>query len=684
MKRFTEAILVLAIVLSTASVCWGQFTTVPPGFTQAIFGTSTSSLGGVAFAPNGDVWADNCAFDSGTMFRFPLQGHPVAVNSGTSGLAGCGLTNHPNGNLYSNTDLGVVELSDPMTNATAPTLLRTIGSPGNALGITVDPQTNHLVYVGIDCRFTPTCTIYDLDPSISGPTSTVLKVLDRSVAAFVDGIAFDPSGNFLFLSTRSHWDGTAYVNFFAITILKRDGTLVRQVINNICGECTPHEPDGIAFHAASPQFVVTDNTDGTMTRFDFPNNDFTMIPTGSTFASGGTRGDLSQVGSDGCLYISQGQGTASEDIAQICGGFAPSANSQSVTLHFIPSPTPETQTAAFLTNNNPNDPASHAMSLTVTSVLKSFDVVLTAHYVPTEFSTGRTGPDIADGICEAGSGAPTDNNIDCRLAAGGFVYPTTLITPGDQLVPHCSPYHNKMCVWYSVSTTAKATDEGGNDYIGPVAEKMGWNTNVDLANSSLAGTPNREYLPGWNNLNERLYDRHGEDLENFFKFDITAYFDVTCNIFCVLPADQGGGGYTKHFNDFVWADVPNPPTGTAADTVELFVPVPGSSPFPYLSGVPMLVAFELENESREKSDPTALTKPHSVNVATFLNGAEIPVQYPKGFPTTFTYNPFFKLYYIFLSPAPYLTDGTVYTMQIGCDLFPNPVTVRFLVKKFQF
>ena len=97
----------------------------------------------------------------------------------------------------------------------------------------------------------------------------------------------------------------------------------------------------------------------------------------------------------------------------------------------------------------------------------------------------------------------------------------------------------------------------------------------------------------------------------------------------------------------------------------------------------MLVAFELENESKEKSDPTALTPPHSVNVATLLNGVNIPVQYPEDFPTTFTYNRFSKVYYIFLSPAPYKTDGTVYTLQINSDLFPQPVTATFVVKKFR-
>ena len=70
MKKFIEVALVLAILLLTASVSSAQFASVPEGFTQSIFGTSTSFLGGVAFAPNGDVWSDNCPLgDQGTLVQ---------------------------------------------------------------------------------------------------------------------------------------------------------------------------------------------------------------------------------------------------------------------------------------------------------------------------------------------------------------------------------------------------------------------------------------------------------------------------------------------------------------------------------------------------------------------------------------------------------------------------------------
>jgi len=387
--------------------------------------------------------------------------------------------------------------------------------------------------------------------------------------------------------------------------------------------------------------------------------------------------------------------TGSNEVGGVLVFGEPTQTKQSISLHLNPGAT-STQTASFLTNGNPNDPASHAMKLT-TNVQNpnGIDVLLTANYEPTELTADPTnGVGLADGICEVSqlggilANVDETKDFDCRLAKGGFVYQT--LGTGDVVVPHCAPYHNNMCVWYRATTTATAQDQvpPGSpicsstqgppcyDYIGPVLEEMGWNKNVTLAPSST------EWTAGWDNTNERLYDRHGDDPDIAFKFDITDYFNVNCTIFCVIPNDQSGGGHTKHTNDWVWADIPNPPAGTPADTVERFVPVPSVSPFPYLKGFPMLVSFELENESAETSDGTALTFPHTVNVGTLdPNGIPIPVQFPKGAPTTFTYNKRFKLYSIFLSSAPYtlLSDGTsntVYTLQIGSDLFP-PISVPF-------
>ena len=84
----------------------------------------------------------------------------------------------------------------------------------------------------------------------------------------------------------------------SVVVLKRDGTIAQKI---------PLEfgsgPDGIAFHT-SPPFVLTNNNDGSITRFDFPGNDLTQKPTQSVFASGGFRGDMTQVGPDGDVLTS--------------------------------------------------------------------------------------------------------------------------------------------------------------------------------------------------------------------------------------------------------------------------------------------------------------------------------------------------------------------------------------------
>jgi hypothetical protein len=308
---------------ASESEAQNSFTFLESGFTQTLYGNAPGGFGSPAFAPNGDVWVRlGCLGGPSGLDRFVAgttvadghggMEHPLAVGSPFALISGCGLTNHPDGTIYANTGFGVRNL-DANTGA----LLRTFGPGGNSTGITVDPQTNNVVYVGVDCRFAVTCTIVTINP-ITG-ISSAFAVLPSTTASFIDGIYFDPGGNYLFMSNRGN---TGSPTQFHMTILDRTGTVVNDV-------GMTSEPDGIAFHV-NPSFVVTNNTDGTMTRFDFPSNVFTAPPVQSLFASGGFRGDLTQVGPDSCLYLSQ-EGTRFADnttsgnnsIVQICPSFAP-------------------------------------------------------------------------------------------------------------------------------------------------------------------------------------------------------------------------------------------------------------------------------------------------------------------------------------------------------------------------
>jgi Bacterial Ig-like domain (group 1) len=308
---------VVALAVPAVAEAGQSFLFLQSGFTQEVYGVSSSFMGGVAFAPDGDPWVDSGCGGTGTsLTRFDGSTTYVAFSTtlhpGTlvPSAAGCGLTNGANGNLFSNTGAGVVEL-DPNSGAQ-------IGGPfgpgGDALGIAPDPQTGDLVYVGGNG------TLFKVDEALT-TFSTFSTVTTNN---FVDGIAWDPTGNFLFLSNRSP--------SFRLTILDRNGNLVQHV-------SMTSEPDGISFHASPPKFVVTNNTDGTMTRFDFPADDFTQPPSDTVFASGGFRGDLSQVGTDGCIYLTQdgtryddGTTTSENSLVRICGGFAPPVVAANLTL----------------------------------------------------------------------------------------------------------------------------------------------------------------------------------------------------------------------------------------------------------------------------------------------------------------------------------------------------------------
>ena len=368
--------------------------------------------------------------------------------------------------------------------------------------------------------------------------------------------------------------------------------------------------------------------------------------------------------------------------------FHEQTSSNTVNLQFT-----STSTTQIATVGNPTDPAAQSLALTLASVTPGTTVNVSVQffYEPTEFSTGAPGVGVADGECEPGATDLTD--FDCRLVP--FTYPP-LLPDGGQLVPHIIPSHNLLGVWVRVIATLPDGSPAisPRDYMGPVLWYYAINTNPPLTSAPV----NPEYSAGWNNMNLQMYDRPGTITVNGqvvtnpdidFVNNITTYFK-TCDPNCVGNADPGVGGKTPTLNDIVVAAPPNPPLGTAPNIVERVVPIPGISPFPYFKGLPMLVAFKLENESKEAFISNALTPPNTVSVATFQTtptggiGNSIPVQIPRGFPSTFTYSPFLKTYYIFLSPAPY-TTGVKYILQINSALFPGPVNATFVVKnQFQF
>ncbi len=294
-----------------------SFTFLQAPFTQDLYATHLDFGEGVAFAPDGDPLV---AFV--TMRRIDADGdeptahgdelHPVTVLDATACV---GLANHSDGTLYAN-ELSGITSRDAETGAV---LRGPFGAAGNCLGIAVDPQTGNVVYADA------LGTVSAVDAAFT--TTNVFS----AVAGSYDGMSFDPTGDYLFLANFA---------IGGVTVLARDGSLVQHV--PYAAQCCA---DGLAFHPGAPPFVVSSNTDGTMTRLDFPDGDFTQPPTQMLFASGGFRGDLANVGADGCMYLSQG-GTRFEDgaeteegsLVRICPGFAPPPGSATPVATATPTP----------------------------------------------------------------------------------------------------------------------------------------------------------------------------------------------------------------------------------------------------------------------------------------------------------------------------------------------------------
>jgi len=284
-------LVVVSLVVGASPAAADPFSFLAPGFRQEVYCSIPEFAGGVAFAPDGDLWVSNGVFSDGILRRIDAQStviqngtviHPVILTVGTT--SGLGLTNHPDGFLYSNTSTGVTR-QDAETGLPAG---GPFGPSGNALGIATSPITSELVYVGAGG------ILNAVDPGF-----TTIRVFSAQLnGRFVDGVFFDPTGDFLFAAVRTG-------GFSVAVIRSSDGSIVQSIPMS-------SEPDGIAFKPFPPRFVVTANTNGTMTRFDFPGDDFTLPPTVTNFASGGFRCDLTDVGPDRCLYVTQ-QGTRFDD-----------------------------------------------------------------------------------------------------------------------------------------------------------------------------------------------------------------------------------------------------------------------------------------------------------------------------------------------------------------------------------
>jgi hypothetical protein len=305
------------------------FSYLAPGLTQELVATLPGFGGGsgYAFDTQGNPYTIDVS-GSHHLYKVDMsttnlvdgsQIHPlidlglIHFPNGTD-VYGGNFTSYPDGSVYLNAygygplrvDLSTATVtSNPIPNA-----------PSGFWGIGVDPQLNaagdhNIIYSAGQ--------VQEVDP-VAG---TYVGPLPN---AFADGLAVDPSGNYVFTANGG------------LQVTTRTGT----VIGNY-----GYSPDGIAFaNTGTKQFVATaDAYNATVSEWDFPQNNFALAPTRTTIASGapsGTYLDQANVSPDGYLYLTywdhtvfaDGTVTNNGSIVRIgpAGTFIPPTHSDSISL----------------------------------------------------------------------------------------------------------------------------------------------------------------------------------------------------------------------------------------------------------------------------------------------------------------------------------------------------------------
>lgn len=359
--------MLLPLLISLAKVGGAQpYTTPPPAaFKAEVWASAPGFMAGVVTAANGDVLvrSPDCG-GTATFLRFDPVNTTI-VNSTTLHVfkgaipippsTGCGVVQHGDGTLYTNTLAGVLQLSrtDPNIGAL---LSGPFGAGGDNLGITVDPycsdialdvpmgscpkDKHRLVYIdgnGHDIR--------TVDPA--NPASDTLLATTPASAAIsrMDGIAFGTDKS-LYLASRSPTPGVVVITITDITqgargVFDRLIPLTSEPDGIGSAECLPTVFPGGICPAANSGVIFTNNTNGTISVIALRTP--TTPDAVSQFAAGGFRGDLMLAHSDGSFLFTQNgtrfnNGTVSSDnsvvrISRADGnGFSVSPNNAALVL----------------------------------------------------------------------------------------------------------------------------------------------------------------------------------------------------------------------------------------------------------------------------------------------------------------------------------------------------------------
>lgn len=248
------------------------FSFLDASYTAKIVGNGQSGLAGIAFA-NGKVLRNDGSntlyiLDPGSPFNYHGDNLYGVTTKAMDASFGWGMVVGTDGYLYAQTGSGIRKFD--MTTGTSTVLA---GSAAGTFGMK-QTSTGKLAYSGNDGYL----HLYDL--------STNTDMTSYYSGTFNDDLAVSSSNIFI-----------AALGDCTIRVLDNNGTYIN-TIHSAGGHCA----DGTAFGNGA---VFGNNTDGTITRYDFT-GDFTTPYTESIIASGKSGyQDFAAAGPDGAFYVTR-------------------------------------------------------------------------------------------------------------------------------------------------------------------------------------------------------------------------------------------------------------------------------------------------------------------------------------------------------------------------------------------
>lgn len=276
----TMALLVSAAPLTAQNgnvASGGPFEFVDPGYTARHYAASLCGYGdcyatGIAFDQGGNLirrsqdGATIYMYAPGTSSFLGAQVHNVSATHNLGTYSGWGMASTGN-NLYMATNGNLAKVD--LTTFTVSNLFDNAGNSGAFYGLKLMANGNLVYNSGNTVR------IYDF------ATQTSTQIYNDG--NFLDDIATSSDGH-IFVAALSNC---------SVRVLSSTGSLINSISSGHC-------PDGIAYGAGA---IFANNTDGTVTRYDFSGPNFTGSYTTSIIATSFGYHDFGAVGPDGKFYL---------------------------------------------------------------------------------------------------------------------------------------------------------------------------------------------------------------------------------------------------------------------------------------------------------------------------------------------------------------------------------------------